>query len=89
MIKEVKYFFFIIVIFVFIFFTSRYYFSDENIKKSYRSVDNINLKIDKYSSNLLILKNDTENIIEYVDENENKKKKKYFFWNLLNDEKWS
>tara|TARA_Y100000590_G_C15614518_1_gene975195 strand:+ start:761 stop:1024 length:264 start_codon:yes stop_codon:yes gene_type:complete len=87
MIKEVKYFFFIIVIFVFIFFTSRYYFSDENIKKSYRSVDNINLKIDKYSSNLLILKNDTENIIEYVDENENKKKKKYFFWNLLNDEK--
>mgnify|MGYP001410048859 CR=1 FL=1 len=87
MIKEVKYFFFTIVIFVFIFFTSKYYFSDENIRKSYRSVDNINLKIDKYSSNLLILKNDTENIIEYVDENENKKKKKYFFWNLLNDEK--
>ena len=87
MIKEVKYFFFTIVIFVFIFFTSKYYFSDENIRKSYRSVDNINLKIDKYSNNLLILKNDTENIIEYVDENENKKKKKYFFWNLLNDEK--
>ena len=43
-----------------------------------------NTKISKYEDKLIILKNDTENIIEYADKDSIKKKKKYFFWNLLN-----
>ena len=44
--------------------------------------------IEKLSENLHILKNDTENIIDYVENDKNKEKKKYYFWKLLlnNDE---
>ena len=82
MIKEIKYLLFIIIIFIFIFFTTNYYFSDENIKKSYRSLKNIKQKINFYSQNTPILYNDIENIIEYV-EGSQSKKKKYFFWDLI------
>ena len=66
MLKEIKYLIFIIVISVFIFFTGRYYFSDENLKNSYRSHKNNDEKIKLYSENLPILENDTQDIIEYV-----------------------
>ena len=84
MIKELKYFFFIIIIFLFFFLTSKYYFSNENIKNSYICLESFDTKISKYSDKLIILKNDTENIIEYVDKDSIKKKKKLFFWDLLN-----
>ena len=84
MIKELKYFFFIIIVFLFFFLTIKYYFSNENIKNSYRSLERFDTKISKYEDKLIILKNDTENIIEYADKDSIKKKKKYFFWNLLN-----
>ena len=45
MLKEIKYLIFILVISVFIFFTGRYYFSDENLKNSYRSYKNNDEKI--------------------------------------------
>ena len=64
MLKEIKYLIFIIVISVFIFFTGRYYFSDEYLKKSYRSYKNNDQKIKVYSKNLPVLENDTQNIIE-------------------------
>tara|TARA_B110000444_G_scaffold242039_1_gene258984 strand:- start:513 stop:776 length:264 start_codon:yes stop_codon:yes gene_type:complete len=83
MIKEIKYLIFIIVIFSFIFFTGKYYFSDSNKKKSYRSLNNINKKINLYAKNLLILENDTQVIIEYVENTQTKKKKKYYFWELI------
>ena len=41
MLKEIKYLIFIVIILLFIFLTGKYYFSDENIKKSYRSYKNI------------------------------------------------
>ena len=66
MLKEIKYLIFIIVISVFIFFTGRYYFSDENLKNSYRSFKNNDKKIKLYSENLPVLENDTQDIIEYV-----------------------
>ena len=66
MLKEIKYLIFIIVISVFIFFTGRYYFSDENLKNSYRSFKNNDEKIKLYSENLPVLENDTQDIIEYV-----------------------
>ena len=86
MVKEIKYLIFIIIIGLFIFLTGRYYFSDENIKKSYRSYKNINEKIKIYSKNLPVLENDTQNIIEYVKKTNKKKKKKFNFWKLLEND---
>ena len=84
MLKEIKYLIFILIISLFIFFVCKYYFSDENKKKSYRSLNNIDQKINFYAKGLNILKDDTQNIIEYKKEIETKKKKKYFFWDLIN-----
>ena len=86
MLKEIKYLFFIVIIILFLFFTGKYYFSNENIKNSYRSHKNIDQKIKDYSKNLPLLKNDTENIIEYVKQTDKKKKKKFNFWKLLEND---
>ena len=74
------------IIILFLFFTGKYYFSNENIKNSYRSYKNIDQKIKDYSKNLPLLKNDTENIIEYVKQTDKKKKKKFNFWKLLEND---
>ena len=87
MLKEIKYLIFIIVILVFIFFTGRYYFSDENLKNSYRSYKYNDEKIKLYSENLPILENDTQDIIEYVKQTNKDKKKKFNFWKLLENDK--
>ena len=86
MLKEIKYLIFIIIIILFLFFTGKYYFSDENIKKSYRAYKNIDEKIKVYSKDLPILENDTQDIIEYVKQTNKKKKKKFNFWNLLEND---
>jgi len=86
MLKEIKYLIFIVSITLFIFFTGKYYFSDENIKKSYRSYKNINEKIKIYSKELPILENDTKDVIEYVKQTNEKKKKKFNFWKLLEND---
>ena len=86
MLKEIKYLFFIIIIILFLFFTGKYYFSDENIKKSYRSYKNIDEKIKIYSKDLPLLENDTQNVIEYVKQTNKKKKKKFNFWKLLEND---
>ena len=83
MIRELKYVFYIITIFFFIFFVIRYYFSDEYIKKSYRSLNLIDEKINTFSGTLTILENDTSDIIKYVENDNNQGKKNYYFWNLL------
>jgi len=83
MFKEIKYLIFISIICLFIFLISRYYFSDTNKKNSYRSLNNINEKINIYVKKLPILEDDTKNIIEYVEQSNNKKKKKFSFWKLL------
>lgn len=84
MFKEIKYLIFISIICLFIFLISRYYFSDTNKKNSYRSLNSINEKINIYVKKLPILEDDTKNIIEYVEQSNNKKKKKFNFWKLLN-----
>ena len=86
MLKEIKYLIFIIIISFFLFFTGKYYFSDENIKKSYRAYKNIDEKIKVYSKDLPILENDTQDIIEYVKQTNKKKKKKFNFWKLLEND---
>ena len=86
MIKELKYVFYLIIIFFFTFFISRYYFSDDYKKKSYRSLNTIDERINNFSNNLITLENNTNNIIEYVEYEKDKNKKKYHFWKLLNND---
>ena len=83
MLKEIKYLIFITIIIFFIFFVGRYYFSDTNKKNSYRSLKNIDERIKLNTEKLPILKDDTNNIIEYVKKSNNNKKKKFNFWKLL------
>ena len=84
--KEVKYVIFIVVISSFLFFTIKHYFSDENIKKSYRSYNSVDERIKIYSLKLPILENDTNDVIEYVNQTNKKKKKKFNFWKLLEND---
>ena len=83
MLKEIKYLIFILIICIFLFFTGKYYFSDTNKKNSYRSLNSINDKINKYAENLPIIESDTKDIIEYVEQSNDKTKKKFNFWKLL------
>ena len=83
MLKEIKYFIFIFVICLFLFLTGKYYFPNTNKKNSYRSFLSIDEKIKIYTEKLPILEDDTKNIIEYVEQSNKKKKKKFNFWKLL------
>lgn len=87
MLKEIKYLIFIVVILISLFFTGRYYFSDSNIKNSYRSLNNINERLEKYSKKLPVLENNTKNIIEYINQSNQNKKKRFNFWKLLENDK--
>ena len=84
MLKELKYLLYTIVIVLFFFLSLKYYFSDANKKKSYRAYKEINKKIVYYSQNLKLLKNDTTNIVKYVEKPTDKNKKSYNFWKLIN-----
>ena len=83
MIKEIKYLIYILIISLFLFLTLKYYFSDINRKNSFRSLADIDKKINIYAEKLPILKDDTKNIIEYVEQLNDKKRKKFNFWKLL------
>ncbi len=83
MLKEIKYLIFILIISIFLFFTGKYYFSDNNKKKSYRSLNSIDERVDTYVLKLPTLEDDTKDIIEYVEQSNNKKRKKFNFWKLL------
>ncbi len=83
MLKEIRYFIFLLVIAFFIFFTGKYYISDFNKKKSYRSILDIDKKIEIYSEKLPVLENDTKDIIQYVEKSNDNMKKKFNFWKLL------
>ena len=83
MLRELKYFFFILSIFIIFLLILKFYFSDNNKKNSYRSLNQINQKIISYSEKLILLKNDTNNVVEYVEKTIDKNKKNYKFWNLI------
>ena len=85
MIKELKYFFFIFIIFLFFFLTLKYYFSDSNKRNFYRSLDQIDNRVEIISKKLILLKNDTDNIVVYIKKTIDKNKKDYNFWNLINN----
>ncbi len=83
MIKEIKYLCFTLIIILFLFFSVKYYFSETNKKNSYRSLNTIDQKIDIFAEKLTVLEDDTKDIIEYVEQSNKKKKKKFNFWKLL------
>ena len=83
MFKEIKYFIFLSIITFFIILIVKYYFSDENKKNSFRSLNDIDKKIKIFAEKLPVLEDDTKNIIEYVERSNTEKKKKFNFWKLL------
>jgi len=77
--------FFFIFILIFFYSTYKFYSSNKNIQAKNFKRDNINEIINTKISNLPILKNDTEDVIEFNDgfSNELKNDKPRSFWNLL------
>jgi len=85
MLKELKYLFFILMISLFFFLSFKYYFSDNNKKNSYRSFKEADEKIATYSKKLVLLNNDTNDVVEYLEKRIDKNKKSYNFWKLINN----
>ena len=77
--------FFLIIIILFFFSVYKYYSSNTNIKNVNLNRSNIYTIVDAKISNLPILKNDTDNVIEFnssfLEEINDDKKRK--FWDLL------
>ena len=68
---------------LFFFLSLKYYFSDNNKKNSYRSYKQVDKKITMYTQNIILLKSDTIDIVEYVEKTIDKNKKNYNFWKLI------
>ena len=80
-IKNTTYILLLILFLLFIFF---YYFSEENRSRINKNRLNSTKNFSKAIQNIPVLKNDTENIFEYIStESSEEKIKKRFFWNLL------
>ena len=77
--------FFLILVIIFFGSTFKYYSSNINIKNKEFNRNNIDQILNDKISNLPILKNDTDNVIEFNDgfSNEIKNDKPRSFWNLL------
>ena len=81
--------FFLGILILFFFFSIySFYSSNKNLESKKFNRNNIDQIINKKISNLPILKNDTNNVIEFNDgfSNEIKKNKSRSFWNLLKSE---
>ena len=85
MLKKIQNIFYLLLFFVFITLTISFYFSDQNIKETNKSRSIYAVKLNYYTQNLPLLKNDTNNIIEYKNDVEiyKKKKKNYKFYDLI------
>jgi len=84
MLKEVKYVVYSLTIFFFIFFVIKFYLSEDNVKWSNKVILQYQNILDKKLIGLPIVKDDTNDIIEYTDEIEDfKNKKQRKFWDLF------
>ena len=84
MLKEIKYVVYLFTIFFFIFFVIKFYLSENNIKWSNKVILQYQNILDKKFINLPIIKDDTNDIIEYTSEIEDfKNEKQRKFWDLL------
>jgi len=87
MLKKIKKIFYLVSFPIFIILITKFYFSDKNIKQINKSRSAYSVKVNNDNTqNLPLLKNDTNNIIEFIDDIDvyKKKKKKYIFWDLIN-----
>ena len=77
---------FVIIILLFFFNIYKYYSSNYNVKNINSNRSNIEKIIKTKISNIPILKNDTNNVIEFNDsfDEEIRNNKKRSFWDLLN-----
>tara|TARA_X000001036_G_scaffold364265_1_gene348396 strand:+ start:92 stop:355 length:264 start_codon:yes stop_codon:yes gene_type:complete len=77
--------FLVIAVILFFFNTHRYYSSDKNIKSINQNRSNTDIILKSKISNIPILKNDTDNIIEFNSSfsEDTQDKKKRNFWDLL------
>ena len=81
---RIKNIFFLIIFFTFIFLILKYYFSEQNIIFTNQSRSSYEISLDNDKNNLPVLKNNTNNIIIYVNDLENfKNKRKKRFWEKL------
>ena len=85
MLKKIINIFFLASFLIFIILTLRFYFSDQNIRETNKSRSFYYVKINNTTQNLPLLKSDTNNIIEYINDVEvyKKNKKKFTFWDLI------
>ncbi len=84
MLKELKYVVYLLTIFFFIFIVIKFYLSEDNIKWNNKVIIQYQNILDKKFINLPIIKDDTNDIIEYTSEIEDfKNKKQRKFWDLL------
>ena len=82
--KKIINIFFLISFITFIFLVIKYYFSEQNIILANKSRSSYSLTLRKYENNLPLLKNDTNNIIIYIDDLEEfKNKRKKRIWENL------
>ncbi|OUX54559.1 MAG: hypothetical protein CBE47_00515 [Pelagibacteraceae bacterium TMED287] len=74
----------LLIILGFSFQITSYYFSEKNISSTNNNNFNINNELDKKISDLRVLKNDTNNVIEFNNGfNNNNTKPKRKFWDLM------
>ena len=83
MFKNISIFLILFIVILFFYFTFIKYISDENIKKINLNRLNIEEKIEKGFSDLPILENDTNNIIEFNSGINTENQIKRNFWDLI------
>jgi len=85
MFKKIIHIFYLLSFLTFISSTLFFYFSEQNIIKINKSRSLYSLKKNDFISDLPLLKNDTNNIIEFKDDVDFiiNKKKYYKFWDLI------
>ena len=84
MFKKIKNTFFLISSLMFILLVSKHYFSEQNIVLTSKSRSTYTWSLNQHSKNLLVLENDTNNIIVYKNDLEEfKKKRKKRIWEKL------
>ena len=84
MLKEAKNVVYLLTIFFAIFFVTKFYLSENNIKRSNRVILQHQKELANKFSDLPIIKSDTNDIIEHTNEVEEfKNKKQRKFWDLL------
>ena len=83
MYKKIRNIFFLTIFFGFIFIIAKYYFSEQNIIFTNKSRTSHLVKLDADKNNLPLLKNDTNNIIVYINDLEDFKNKRKKVWEEL------